>query len=149
MKQKRGAALVEFALVLPVLMLILLGILEFGLILSDQLLLQQGAREGARTAAIGRPVDQVKGETARASLPAVRPEMVQVEFQDAGGNWQPVSNTIDAAGSSVNAAPTRVMVRVTIQGYRHPLVTGSFFSWLPGFQDGRIAMHAAMVMRRE
>ena len=35
-REENGAALVEFALILPVLLLILLGIIEFGIILYDK-----------------------------------------------------------------------------------------------------------------
>jgi Flp pilus assembly protein TadG len=39
---------VEFALLLPVLVLILFGIIEFGLILYDQAVITNASREGAR-----------------------------------------------------------------------------------------------------
>jgi Flp pilus assembly protein TadG len=47
-----GAAAVELAIILPVLLLILLGILEFGREYSKYLVLQGAAREGARVAAV-------------------------------------------------------------------------------------------------
>ncbi|MGH3990758.1 MAG: TadE family protein [Pseudonocardiaceae bacterium] len=43
-----GAAAVEFALVVPVLLLVLFGIIDFGLLFSNQLSVKQGVREGAR-----------------------------------------------------------------------------------------------------
>ena len=50
MKRSRqlGAAAVEFALLLPVLALILFGIIEFGLLLYDQQVITNASREGAR-----------------------------------------------------------------------------------------------------
>lgn len=48
----RGQALVELIVVLPVLLLILLGITEFGLAVNDQVVVAAAAREGARYAAI-------------------------------------------------------------------------------------------------
>ena len=50
---ERGQAMVELALVLPVLLLLLLGIAQFGLIFSSQLTLQNAVREGARIGAVG------------------------------------------------------------------------------------------------
>lgn len=50
---ERGAAAVEFALVLPVLIMLLLGIVEFGRIYNIQISVTNAAREGARVMAIG------------------------------------------------------------------------------------------------
>ena len=51
-KSEKGQSLVEFALVLPVLMMILLGIIEFGWLFNAQITLTSAAREGARVYAI-------------------------------------------------------------------------------------------------
>jgi Flp pilus assembly protein TadG len=51
----RGAAAVEFALVFPLLLLIVFGIIDFGRLLNAQITLTQAAREGARLAAVGQP----------------------------------------------------------------------------------------------
>jgi len=51
-RKERGAVAVEMAIVLPLLLLILLGIIEFGRALNVQVSLTQAAREGARYAAI-------------------------------------------------------------------------------------------------
>lgn len=52
-KQKeRGAVAVEMAIILPLLLLILIGTIEFGRVLNVQVSLTQAAREGARYAAI-------------------------------------------------------------------------------------------------
>ena len=52
---ERGAVAVEFALVLPVLVILLFGILDFGRLLNAQETLTQAAREGARLAALNDP----------------------------------------------------------------------------------------------
>ena len=49
---KRGAALVEFALVSTLLFLLLFGIIEVGLLLGDQAQVGAAAREAARAAAL-------------------------------------------------------------------------------------------------
>ena len=51
----RGATAVEFALVLPVLLMILMGIVDFGRALNAQVTLTQAVREGARLAALKQP----------------------------------------------------------------------------------------------
>jgi hypothetical protein len=48
--RRRGQSLVEFALVLPIFMLILSGILDFGFLLYSRMSVINAAREGARTA---------------------------------------------------------------------------------------------------
>ena len=47
-RSEKGAAAVEFALLLPVLMMILFGIVEFGIALYQQSVLTNASREGAR-----------------------------------------------------------------------------------------------------
>lgn len=49
---ERGASLVEFALVAPLLFLLIFGIIEFGWGFSQYLDTRHGAREGARLAAV-------------------------------------------------------------------------------------------------
>jgi Flp pilus assembly protein TadG len=51
-KQKKGQSLVEFALLLPVFLLILVGIAEFGRAWMTKNILTGAAREGARVAAV-------------------------------------------------------------------------------------------------
>lgn len=48
----RGAAAVEFALVVPLLLLLVLGILSYGVMLSFRQTLSQATTEGARAAAV-------------------------------------------------------------------------------------------------
>ncbi|HYF74098.1 MAG TPA: TadE/TadG family type IV pilus assembly protein [Nocardioides sp.] len=50
--REHGAAAVEFALVVPVLLLIVFGIISYGYMLSFRQALSQGAAEGARAAAV-------------------------------------------------------------------------------------------------
>jgi TadE-like protein len=51
----RGATAVEFALLFPLLMLIVFGIVDFGRVLNAQITLTQAAREAARLDALGLP----------------------------------------------------------------------------------------------
>lgn len=48
----RGAAVIEFALVLPLLMMLVFGVVQFGLLYNRQQALHASAREGARVAAL-------------------------------------------------------------------------------------------------
>ncbi|GAB4056324.1 TadE/TadG family type IV pilus assembly protein [Catellatospora paridis] len=51
-RRDRGAAAVEMALVLPILLLLVFGIIDFGRMLSTQIKITEAAREGARAATI-------------------------------------------------------------------------------------------------
>lgn len=52
-KNDRGQTLVEFALILPVLLLLVIGMMDFGLIINQHMIMAEAAREGARSAALG------------------------------------------------------------------------------------------------
>lgn len=56
-RDDRGAAAVEMALVLPILLLLVFGIIDFGRMLNTQIQLTEAAREGARAAAIQNTTD--------------------------------------------------------------------------------------------
>ena len=51
-ESERGAAAVEFALVAPLLILLVMGVISYGYMLSFRQALSQGAAEGARAAAV-------------------------------------------------------------------------------------------------
>lgn len=50
-----GASAVEFALVLPILVLLIVGIVQFGFLFMEWLQIEHAAREGARWAALDHP----------------------------------------------------------------------------------------------
>lgn len=58
-KEEKGQSLVEFALLLPVLMLIILGIIEFGFMFNAKITLNSAAREGARVYAVSKEAGEV------------------------------------------------------------------------------------------
>ena len=51
----RGANLVEFALVAPLLIILVLGIVEFGILFGEYNEIRHSAREGSRYAAVSNP----------------------------------------------------------------------------------------------
>lgn len=65
----RGVAAVEFALLLPLLLLIIFGLVDFGRALNAQITLTQAAREGARVAALGGATSQVQSRATLAADP--------------------------------------------------------------------------------
>jgi Flp pilus assembly protein TadG len=53
-KSQAGLAALEFAIVLPVLILILFGIIEFGLLLFNKQVITNASREGARSGIVNQ-----------------------------------------------------------------------------------------------
>jgi len=53
-KSQKGQSMVEFALVIPVLILLLFGILDFGRVFHAYLTIDHAGREAAREASIGK-----------------------------------------------------------------------------------------------
>ncbi|WP_083807843.1 TadE family protein [Intrasporangium calvum] len=76
---ERGASAVEFALVLPLLFLILAGIVDFGRFMFTASTLTNAAREGARVAVVSDPYSGAAVTTrARAASQGMDPELVNV-----------------------------------------------------------------------
>ncbi len=63
----RGSTAVEFALLLPILLVMVFGLIDFGRALNAQISLTQAAREGARLAALGDSTSDVTARTQAAA----------------------------------------------------------------------------------
>jgi Flp pilus assembly protein TadG len=123
-----GQALVEFALVLPLLVLLLLGIVQFGQLFGAYLDVLAAARVGARAAALG------------ASASAA--EAVATQAADAMGRDLEVAVTGTSAADGGWAAGSPVTCRVT---YQAPVAVPLFWPLL-----GRtFALEGATVMLAE
>jgi Flp pilus assembly protein TadG len=69
-KKENGQALVEFALVAPILFLLLFGIIQFGIAYKNSLALTDAVRAGARKASVSRSAADPVGATTSAVLGA-------------------------------------------------------------------------------
>jgi hypothetical protein len=122
-REERASASVEFALVLPLVLIMALALLQVGLLAKDQLIVEGSARAGAREGAV--TVDDVRAQQAAkeaaVSLDASRLELV---VQREGGR-----------GSSV-----------TLKVVYHAHVVMPLISWL--FPES-IDLAATAVMRQE
>lgn len=74
---RRGQALVELALVLPVLLTLLLGIVEFGRLFSAYMTIQHAAREGVRLGILGATDAEIIGRV-QANSPSLDPAKLTV-----------------------------------------------------------------------
>ena len=140
-----GTELIEFALTLPLLLLVVLGIIESGFIFQEYEVVTNAAREGARIAvlptyAATQPA-RVNNTTARVN-----------QYLTAGGlNFSLATKTVGVPVLSNLAAPaagcvSTVAVTVT---YPHPVVfLGGIMSYF-GSGFGNITLRATSEMRTE
>jgi Flp pilus assembly protein TadG len=87
---EHGSATVEFALVLPLVFVVVLGLVQVGLVVRDRLLVEAGARAGARAAAIQDDPAAI-GQAAMAAAPGLDPARAQVSVARAGSRGDPVT----------------------------------------------------------
>jgi len=107
-----GAAAVEFALILPVLVLLVMGLIEFSLLFNAQISVTNAAREGARVMAIHNDPSLAKN-AAIAAAPSLSPGLV-------------AGNITVTPAKCVAGASATVKIR-----YSAALVTGFFGATLP------------------
>lgn len=118
-QRERGQSLVEFAVALPVFMLLLFGMLEFGLAFNQHLTLEYATREGARVG------------SALADLGGVSPCATRVDREVVAA----VQRVLESGGSAVAPAKiTRIRIfRADSQG--RP-ISGDINVWGPGSSTG-------------
>jgi Flp pilus assembly protein TadG len=132
---EQGAVLIEFAMVLPVLLLIVVGIMDFGLLFRQQQVVINAAREGARMAAlVGYTEADVQSR-------------VQAYLTAGGVTATPATTRVatrvtPASGSPFNAWEIRVDVPYTISMLSP--IAGLF-----GGSFGTVTLRGSAVMRVE
>ena len=92
-QEQRGQTMVEFAIVLPVLCLLLFGAIQFGILFNNYVTLTDAVRAGARKAAVSRQItgttprqaciDQIKASASDLDLSKLTPSC--------SSDWQPTS----------------------------------------------------------
>lgn len=92
LRRDDGAAAVEFALIVPILVLLVFGIIAFGIVFAQNLSLNNAAREAARASV----VRQIDGSPARTC-------------------WEALSRT-RAAAVAIGLDPAKVGVTVSLSG---------------------------------
>jgi Flp pilus assembly protein TadG len=136
-KRKRGSALVEFALVAPLLILVLLGIMVMGVMINAKIVVAGAAREAGRNWSISRQDAQARDRAADA-------------IRDGGLKW--------AADGKILFEPDRD-VRFTRRGtdwvevtvtYRQPTFVPLIAELMDGVgADGLVTLRSTAIYRLE
>lgn len=127
-RTRKGAAIIEFAIIAPVFFLFVFGMIEFGRMVMVQQIITNASREGARVAVLdGTTVQNVK---------------------DTVNNY--------LSGARISGATVDVPTDPVTAGYGTPItvtvqVAFNKVSWLPTpiFINGSTPLQASTVMRRE
>ena len=127
--RRRGVAMVEFALVLPILITVVMGIIMFGRAMTVQTMLTNAAR-GARNAIL-------------AALQYAGVQTAVDTYLNNSGLTSGYTTTITP--TSTNAASGTV-IHVTVT---YPFVLFKTYTWLNWVDLGTINLNSSVYMRRE
>lgn len=113
-ESEAGAAAVEFALVLPLLAVLLFGIIDFGRMFWEQVTLTSAAREGVRVLALGE----------------TDPTVVRDKTVDAASGISADDITVTVDGSVVTGA-SQIGTICTVGESVSVIATATFDFWTP------------------
>jgi len=154
-RTRSGSVTVEMVLVTPILLVLLFGIIEFGLIFKDIAIIKQATREGARTAAVGAPTTEIINQV-KASVATISPDELTIElkyraYSSAWPSWDtaPALGDIGSGETAQNNAVQGNQIRVQVS-YPHQLISGRLFLGLADNPDNQtMTLTTSSVMRRE
>ena len=92
MQDQRGQTTTEFAIVLPILCLLLFGVIQFGILFNNYVTLTDAVRAGARKAAVSRQTSNPR----QACIDQVRSSASDLDLSklatDCTSTWQPTAD---------------------------------------------------------
>jgi Flp pilus assembly protein TadG len=142
-KSERGAELIEFALVFPLLLLVILGIVDFGFLFQRMEVVTNAAREGARIAVLpGYATADVQSR--------VQQYIAAGGLPTGGGKLIPA--VVTDATVTVSAGPPAVTVpakRVSVTYFHDYMFLGPMMSWFGGAAFSSVPVRGLAVMRDE
>jgi Flp pilus assembly protein TadG len=137
MRDERGAQLIEAALVLPLLLLVVLGILDFGMLFWQFEGVTNAAREGARVAILpGYSTTDVELR-------------VQQYLTDAGLTDTPVTTVVAPVGVDVGGGTCITMTGATVAYPHNFFLVGGIVSYFGSPSLTSTTLNATSMMRYE
>ena len=134
---ERGSQLIEFALVLPLLLLVVLGIMDFGLLFQKYEAVTNAAREGARIAVL-QGYDQTDVEARVAQYIA-----------DAGLGGTPITIMLPRQGVAIGGGTCITVTGATVFYENNYLFLGGIMSYFGNSSFGSKMIRATSMMRFE
>jgi Flp pilus assembly protein TadG len=148
-----GQALVEMAIILPLLLLILTGIMQFGVLLSGQIALVNGVREAARYGSVLQTASPGAATSAGAQVGAQLESVLQGGMPGYQASrlitWSVCYQSYSNPGSSPQSWSVRLTVSAT---YNHPLfvpIVAQILDPIDGAFNGGFILHASEQFRVE
>jgi len=149
-KKEEGASAIEFAIILPLLLILLFGIIEFSILLYDKAMLTNASREGARVGIVYRYQDGGPNHPGDTEIATTVGQYVQnhlISFAS-GSVVNTTIDRIDRDGNGDYDSPGDSLT-VTVDYQYNFLVFDSLLSLIgPPFSNG-ITLDAVTVMRME
>lgn len=144
-RDERGAAAVEFAVVLPLLLMVVFGIIEFGLLMYNKAMITNASREAARSGILfdnGQRLDT----TQLATIVNQYCQNYLISFSDS--SQSPVTTAVTESGAQPEAMSFGDHLTVTVT-YRYDyLLMPNFIAGI-GDALGGVTLVATTTMRAE
>jgi Flp pilus assembly protein TadG len=156
-RSERGASAVEFAIVLSLLLMIVFGVIQFGIALNRNQGLQAAAREGARIASIGSSQSEIVTRVKQSqSLFNTADILVKIESSsDNGSTYSTICNDAsggnhcDTGSSPCGTAGLSNLIRVTASVPPPSVDQDRYAIIIPFWGNAKITFSADGVFRCE
>jgi Flp pilus assembly protein TadG len=149
----RGQGLVEMALILPLLLLLVTGILQFGVLLSGQIALVNGVREAARYGSVLQTASPGAVPGAAASVKGQLTTVLAAGLPGYQAARLTASSVCYVSYANPNSNPTTYSVQITVSAtYKHGLfvpIISQILDPIDGSFDGGFTLSASERFRVE
>jgi Flp pilus assembly protein TadG len=148
--RRAGSVTVEMAIIAPILVLLLFGTVEMGLLFKDSLTLDQACREAVRVAAVGDTTSDIttRAEAAAPTLNSAKITVTQQYRTYSSGTWSAWTTLGNNTGDTANNAPSGSQIEISLS-YPHTMITGGFFSSIVTPGTNTCTIKSSMVMMHE
>jgi Flp pilus assembly protein TadG len=121
-----GQVTVEFALIMPLVCVMLLGVVECGWLINNEMTMANAVRETARSAALGNSTSAIGTEATNMTSPMTLVAFTKSYSTDNGSTWQttwpPDSYaTNNGVPTTNNGVPSGALIQISLAAYNKDL----------------------------